>query len=262
MTATDPTDRQDSAPFALPMLRRYIRAVIGDQLIGDRLASSLWDEMPQEARRPGDPAVLFGAATRAWRRARGHAPAPAFSRRSLTDSVPAGLSLPRQTGLLIDVFGLSVREAASVLDRSEGEVTRLLAKTRAERRRPLGIDVLVVEDNPLIAEHLVRIAAAQGTRVHTARNHAQALRVAARTRPSVAICDYDLGDGPNGVDVVRALTSEHDCVCLFVTAYPDEVLQGIDHEPAFVLAKPFADSRVAAALHYAARAERPTLLAA
>ena len=256
------TDREEAVPVALPMLRRYMRAVIGDQLVGDRLASALWSQMPPDARQPGDPARLFGAATRAWRRARTQAPARSFSRRSLTDSVPAGLTVPRQAGLLIDVFGLSVTETSVVLDRSEGEVTRLLAATRRERREPLEIGVLVVEDNPLIAEHLARIAIAQGARVRTAPDHARALQAARHDPPQVAICDYDLGDGPNGVEVVRALTSEHDCVCLFVTAYPEEVLQGADDEPAFVLSKPFAEDRVAAALHYAARAERPALLAA
>ena len=262
MTPNETDERDDSVHSALPMLRCYMRAVIGDQAIGDRLAAVLWEEMPRDARRPDDAARLFGAATRAWRRARAHAPARPFSRRSLTDGVSAGLTVPRQVGLLIDVFGLSVARTSVVLDRSEGEVTRLLAQTRGERRQPLGIDVLVVEDNPLIAEHLARIASAQGARVRTASDYEEAMKAARRAPPQIAICDYDLGDGPNGVEVVRALTNEHDCVCLFVTAYPGEVLQGADHEPTFVLSKPFADDRVAAALHYAARAERPALLAA
>ena len=246
----------------LPMLRRYMRAVIGDQMVGDRLAATLWRGMSDDARADGDATRVFAAATRAWRRAGTAPPARPFSGRSLLSSVPSGLTLPRQVGVLTDVFGLTVAQAAGVLDRSEGEITRLLAETRRERRDPLSLDLLVVEDNPLIAEHLARIGRAQGARVRTARNHAEALRLADDAPPTIAICDYDLGPGPNGIAVVRALFEDHDTTSLFVTAYPDEVLQGADGEPAFVLPKPFSEQRVAAALHYAARAQRPALLAA
>ena len=197
-----------------------------------------------------------------WRAADAFVPARPFSSRSLLGGVPPGLTLARQTGVLIDVFGLTVARAASVLDRSEGEVTRLLAETRRERREPLAADVLVVEDNPLIAEHLARIAAAQGCRVQVAASFDEATDKAMRLRPQAAICDFDLGDGPNGVDLVQRLTEDHDCVCLFVTAYPERVLHGTDGEPAFVLSKPFQEGAVAAALHYAVRTERPAHLAA
>ena len=247
---------------SLPMLRRYLRAVIGDQLAGDRLAASLWEGMPNEAREEGDPARLFGAATRAWRRGMSAPPARPFSNRALLPSLPPGMSLPRQVGVLTDVFGLTVHEVASVLDRSDGEVTRLLAQTRAERRMPLDTDVLIVEDNALVAEHLSRIVAAQGGRAMTAPTYARAVRAAQARPPQVLICDFDLGPGPNGIDVVRTLTAEHDCVSLFVTGYPELVLRGTDGEPAFVLSKPYAEARVAAALHYAVRAQKPALVAA
>ena len=251
--------RQDAA---LPHLRRYLRAVTGDQLAGDRMAAGLWSVMPHGARGQRDVARLLAAATRAWRRSAGAAQARPFSDRALLSTIPPGLTVPRQAGVLIDVFGLTVREAASVLDRSEGEVTRVLSATRAERRAPLELDVLIVEDDPIIAQHLASIAEAQGARVEVALGVEKAERAAARRAPKVAICDYDLGEGRTGIDVVRFLSSEHDTACIFVTAYPDLVLQGTDGEPPFVLGKPFSERAVAAALHYAARAHRPELLAA
>ena len=247
---------------ALPQLRRYLRAITGDQLAGDRMAAGLWSTMPQKARGQRDPARFLSGATRAWRRSAGGRKAPPFSDRALLASTPPGLSLPRQAGVLIDVFGLTVHEAATVLDRSEGEVTRILSATRAERRAPLALDVLVVEDDPIIAQHLASIAEAQGARVEVAFGFKQADAAAARRAPRIAICDYDLGEGPTGVDVVQHLASEHDTTCIFVTAYPELVLRGADGEPPFVLGKPFSERAVAAALHYAARTRRPELLAA
>ena len=247
---------------ALPMLRRYFRAVLGDQLVGDRLARAVWEDIP-DAAKAAAPAPLFGAAMRAWRRAALAPPARPFSTRNLLATIPPAATLPRQVGVLIDVFGLTVGEAAAALDRSEGEVVRLLAATRGERDAALDADVLIVEDDALIAQHLATVVRAKGARsVTVAHSYAKALQAAAQRPPQIAVCDYNLGPGPNGVDLVRHLTTEHDTICLFVTAYPDEVLQGTDGEPAFVLSKPFAAARLEAALHYAARAPRPALLAA
>ena len=250
------------------LLRRYFRAVLGDQATGDRLARALWSA-PEDAPFAPDAAAVDAAsvlldAMRRWRRLHNDpAPAAAFSPGAIAQALSPAAAQQRQVGVLIDVFGLTVPQTATALDRSEGEVTVLLSAARAAARTPLGCHVLVVEDDPLVAQHLAHLAREGGAEgVSVARGARAAFDSASRARPGIVLCDYDLGEGPNGAEIVRRLASEHDAVCIFVTAYPNAVLSGTDGEPAFIIEKPFRESVVRAALSYAGTAERPVVLAA
>ena len=262
MRSGDPSGR-GRGDDAAALLRRYLRAVLGDQAAGDRLAQVL---RPAGADLPGAddvPAVLCDAMRR-WRRACYTAPrALPFTNVALAQALSPGRTPVRQAGILCDVFELSVEQAACALDRSAGEVTRLLAAARTEAARPLGQHVLVVEDDPFVASDLVRIAEEAGAAsVRQAESYQGALAAARAARPDLVLCDYDLGAGGNGADLVRTLSREHDATCVFVTAHPERALRGTDGEPAFIIAKPFGERLIRAALSYAASAYRPAVLAA
>jgi CheY-like chemotaxis protein len=247
-------------PRQLAQLRRYFRAVMADAQSGDRMVAGLAPRLLVE-----DDTVtgLLRAATRTWRRVHKEAAAPRFSARTLAQALSPSTSLARQAGIMVDVFGLTTSEVGDALNRSVGEVTRLLSEARASHDRPIGGRVLVVDDEPMIAGHLAVLAQARGAReVVQARSYDEAVALAAAGRFDVALCDYDLGRGRTGLDVVRKLSSEDDTTCIFVTAYPDEVLSGSDFEPSFVIAKPFRDEVVSAALTYASAEDRPALLLA
>lgn len=244
----------------LALLRRYFRAVTADQQAGDRMVAGL---APRLLLGEDTMVGLLAAATRAWRWLHETNRAPPFSARMITEVLSPSLSLERQAGVMVDVFGLTTDEAARVLDRDAGEVARLLARGRELRDRPIGGRVLIVDDDPLIARHLMHIASERGANeVASAGSYDEAVGLAAEQRFDLALCDYDLGRGRTGLDVVRTLAAEDDTVCIFVTAYPDEVLSGADNEPSFVITKPFRDEVVAAALSYAAALDRPGLLVA
>ena len=244
------------------LVRRYFRAVLGDQAAGDRLADALPPQprFGQGVRGAGAARVLCDAMRR-WRRVHAQAVGAApFSPASLVRALPPGRAPSRQAAILCDVFELSIAEAAEALDRSSGEVTMLLAEGRAAASAPLGARVLIVEDDPLVAEHLAQVARDVGARrVTIAKNASEAM---ASVPPDIAVCDYDLGDGPTGADVVRRLSAEHGTACLFVTAHPERASRGGDGEPAFIVAKPFAEGVVRAALRFAATAPRYDVLAA
>ena len=121
----------------------------------------------------------------------------------------------------------------------------------------------MIEDEPLIAQHLAQLARKAGAGLVTvARSYDEALTAAAESLPDIALCDFDLSEEKTGIDVVRALSAEYDTLAVFVTAYPHEVLTGSDHEPSFIISKPFRDAVVKAALYYAATSRRPDVLAA
>lgn len=248
------------APPDLALLRRYFRAVLGDQQSGDRLVAAVRPALP-----PVDRSMisLFAAATRAWRRLHSSPVAKSFTAGTLAQAVSPSASLPRQAGVLTDVFGLPTGATALILGMEEADVERLLTEIRTSRRAPLGCSVLVVEDDPMIAAQLVMLAEARGAVVaESARSHDAALRKAAVRPPDIVMCDYDLAEEKTGIDVVRTLTEEYDSVSIFVTAYPEEVLTGADSEPSFIISKPFRENVVEAALWFAATSDRPALLAA
>jgi two-component system response regulator RegA len=79
--------------------------------------------------------------------------------------------------------------------------------TRGEPKTETSIepgDLLLVEDDELLADRLASALAERGFRVFTARSVAAALEAIATFRPQFALVDVRLSDG-SGLDVVRAV---------------------------------------------------------
>ncbi|TGV50772.1 response regulator, partial [Mesorhizobium sp. M2D.F.Ca.ET.160.01.1.1] len=92
--------------------------------------------------------------------------------------------LPRQAFLLVAVEGFSEDEAAEVLDVDEDEFSELLAQASNEISRQVATDVLIIEDEPLIAMDIEEMVESLGHRVvGTARTHAEAVAMFGKTRP-------------------------------------------------------------------------------
>lgn len=65
--------------------------------------------------------------------------------------------------------------------------------------------VLVAEDNPAQRQGMAELLRQAGFDVYTARDGTEALELGRRCRPDAAICDWDLGDSPDGAEVVEIL---------------------------------------------------------
>ncbi|WP_254066569.1 chemotaxis protein CheB [Acidisoma sp. S159] len=65
--------------------------------------------------------------------------------------------------------------------------------------------ILVVEDDPDLAELLGELLQSQGHEVTTAPNGPEALACAARAVPELLLADYNLPDGPNGLELVGTI---------------------------------------------------------
>ena len=114
--------------------------------------------------------------------------------------------------------------------------------------------VLVVEDEPVIAELQRLYLAREGFGVHLERDGIAGLAAARRLRPVAIVLDVGL-PGLDGTEVCRALRAEGDWVpVLFVTARDDEVdrILGLELGADDYLTKPFSPrelvSRVRAVL--------------
>lgn len=115
---------------------------------------------------------------------------------------------------------------------------------------PEATRVLIVEDEQAAREASKRYLDRHGYAVCTAANASDALKMAEECAPNVVVCDWHLGDGPDGTEVARNLQSRYRIPVIFVSAYPTEKLrrQTRDIEVSRYLRKPFRLSMLADAI--------------
>ena len=89
--------------------------------------------------------------------------------------------------------------------------------------------VLVTDDHPFGLATLAAALSGRGIDVRAVRTASEAMTVASTYRPNVAVLDLDLGAGPTGIDLARALRRELPAIgiCL-LTSYRDPCLAGSD----------------------------------
>lgn len=108
--------------------------------------------------------------------------------------------------------------------------------------------VLVVEDEPAIAEVERMYLAAAGFGVHVESDGSRALDVATRLRPSVIVLDIGV-PGMDGVEICRRLRSAGDWTpVVFVTARDDEIdrILGLELGADDYVTKPFSPRELVA----------------
>jgi CheY-like chemotaxis protein len=178
------------------------------------------------------------------RRYRDSGPAPGLlgdtAVRSLAALTPEG----RQAFLLVSVESFSHAETAQTLEISERQVEQLLKESGDEIGRQIATEVLVIEDEPLIALDLKRVLEGLGHRVAIARTRDEAVRAAQRKNPGLVIADIRLADGSSGLDAVNDLLRSLTVPVIFVTAFPERLTTGRGPEPTFMIRKPFREEAV------------------
>ena len=250
---------------ALPYARRYARALIGSQTRGDALVAASLRAMldAPEGIGPDPKLALYANVTRAATRAAGLETGPDMAAQDAADAdVPvqdasrpsaAGLStLQRQLLLLTALEGLDLDKAAAVAGLDEPGAAASLAEARSHLREAAATNVLIIEDEPIIAMDLEELVAGCGHRViGVAGSEAEAVEIALRTRPGLILADINLGHGGDGACAVATISRQHQAPVIFVTAYPERLLTGEASEPAFVITKPFEPLTLAIATYQA-----------
>jgi DNA-directed RNA polymerase specialized sigma24 family protein len=246
----------------LPFLRRYARALTGSQSSGDAYVGEVLEaliEDPTIIQRGGDPRVeLYRAFTKIWQSV------PLNER-----SEPADRGLPveerlghltpraRQAFLLVALEGFSESDAAQVLEVDTSSLRNLVEEAGRELAAEIATDVLIIEDEPLIAFDLEGLVESLGHKVlGIARTHGEALSLAKTKRPGLILADIQLADGSSGLDAVNELLKAFEVPVIFITAYPERFLTGERPEPAFLIAKPFQPATVSAIISQALFFER------
>ena len=88
--------------------------------------------------------------------------------------------------------------------------------------------------------------------VGIARTRTEAVALGTREKPDLILADIQLADNSSGIDAVNDLiTALGDVPVIFITAFPERLLTGEKHEPAFLITKPFNDEQVRSAVSQA-----------
>ena len=223
---------------ALPYARRYARALSGSQGRGDALVAESLKELLEVKIAPADTRrALYACVTRRFERAGVHP----IRGGGLT-------SKQRQLLLLTSLEEMSVEQAAPVVALSPDDARIALADAREKLRAAAATDVLIIEDEPIIAMDIEELVQSCGHRVvGTASSERQAVEIAGRSRPGLILADINLGIGGDGANAVARIQKIHSVPVIFVTAYPERLLTGDEVEPAFVITKPFEPMTLAVA---------------
>jgi CheY-like chemotaxis protein len=155
------------------------------------------------------------------------------------------MPVPRQAFLLVSVEGFSPAEAAEILSKPESELHADLAEASREIAEQVATDVLIIEDEPLIAMDLAALVTTLGHSVtQIARTRKEAVAAIDKRRPGLILADVQLADGSSGLDAVRDIVGGMEVPVIFITAYPEQVLTGLRPEPTFLIPKPFNQETV------------------
>jgi DNA-directed RNA polymerase specialized sigma24 family protein len=247
----------------LPYLRRFARALAGTQAAGDAYVAATLEvliEDPSLLDEGLDPRVaLYRTFVGLWNsvdvnlKPEGAGGAATALDRKLESITP----LPRQAFLLCAVEGFSPAEAAQILGMGVGEIDELIALAGREIAAQVTTDVLIIEDEPMIAMDLESIVEGLGHRVTgVARTHAEAVKAADQHKPGLVLADIQLADGSSGLDAVNEMLGSFAVPVIFITAYPDRLLTGERPEPAFLITKPYQPDTVKAIVSQALFFER------
>lgn len=192
------------------------------------------------------------AAQRAGEAGSGNEGAPLpFTDDRLRTFVPNLPPVSEQMLLLCDFVGFSVEEGADLLDLTPEQGAVELEEGRKLTRNLAPLPVLILEDHGLIAQDLSDIIGETGLSViGTVANEADAKKACRQNWPDIIVSDQMLEGGDTGLQAIERLRADGDFAAIYVTAYPDEVLTGLEDEPAVIVAKPFKPEAIRAALGY------------
>jgi CheY-like chemotaxis protein/DNA-directed RNA polymerase specialized sigma24 family protein len=253
----------NTAPH-LPYLRRFARALTGGQKSGDAYVVNVLEALvadPKSFDMEKDPRLeLFKAFCRMWNSLDVNLEKTEYSADELEGTstrLDALTPLPRQAFLLTAVEEFTIPEIAEILGKTEKEVEALVDQAGREIAEQVATNVLIIEDEPLIAMDIEALVQSLGHKVdNVARTHGEAIKAVKKKRPGLILADIQLADGSSGLDAVNEMLASFSVPVIFITAYPERLLTGERPEPAFLITKPFQPETVKAVISQALFFER------
>ena len=243
----------------LPMLRRFARLLAGSQESGDAYVVATLEALG------ADPGVfpsnlpprqgLYKTFLRLWTSSLPPATFSGFdfdpvnaAERNLGAITP----LPRQAFLLWAVENFSLAEVGAILGVSSNDVAQLIVQAGREVAEQVATEVLIIEDEPIIAFDIEAMVRELGHGVtDIARTHKEAIESIKRRKPGLVLADILLADGSSGLAAVNEILASIDVPVIFITAFPERLLTGEKPEPTYLITKPFQPDTVRATISQA-----------
>ncbi|NKN39235.1 response regulator [Agrobacterium sp. a22-2] len=243
----------------IPYLRRYARAVTGSQTSGDAYVAAVLEALIADLsvfpKASSDRVSLyrlfvtiFGSTNIEVR----PVSSPFAWEQRAAANLAAVPTRERHAFLLISVEGFTPEEAAEVLDVSNEEFRVIFNQASTEISKQVATDIMIIEDEPLIALDIEQMVEDLGHRVTgIARTHKEAIDLYGRTHPKMVLADIQLADGSSGIDAINDILKVDTVPVIFITAFPERLLTGERPEPAFLVTKPFNPDMVKALISQA-----------
>ena len=258
MTKTGSSDAVSVVAENLPFLRRYARALTGNQQTGDNYAAAtlealLADETAlNSAMAPK--IALFHAFHLVWSTAGAPLGDPDTRLSGRAQDHMASLTPNTREALLLHAIeGFDFPEIGRIMDIEADEAAELIAIARREMADSIAGSILIIEDEAIIAMDIETIVTEMGHRVTgIAPTRRTAVELAAQQRPDLILADIQLADNSSGIDAVNDILSQFDDIpVIFITAFPERLLTGKRPEPAFLITKPYVEDQVRSAVSQA-----------
>lgn len=230
----------------LPALRRYARAVNVSAIEGDKCLERLLEGVLAGDIKltPADHGPTLSAFHELDR----------ILRAGSTDTAPPIAStIDRRALLLVTMEEFSQKNAAFILGIPVEAMPELLLIAEEKLKSSLATDVMIIEDENLIARHIGSIMEDIGHNVVAyATTQEEAVALAQETNPNLILADIKLADGSLGTDAAEDIWGLFpDMPIIFITAYPEIFLTGDKKEPDFLIPKPFRPEYVQAVVSQA-----------
>ena len=249
----------------LPFLRRYARALSGDQRVGDGLVAACLKQLLSDHSQIDRTAVrvsLYRALTDICAQAIRHpgkrtGEGSAENEGIVAQAVGRLAGMRRQVLLLATLESFSAGQIAVIMGCLEDEVRAALSAGKQELREQPPTSILIIEDEPVIALDIAHTVGESGHRVTgIATTHREAVDLARADPPGLVLADIQLSDDSSGIDAVREILEHYRTPVVFITAFPDRLLTGERPEPAFLITKPFEPETLDVAISQALAAYR------
>jgi CheY-like chemotaxis protein/DNA-directed RNA polymerase specialized sigma24 family protein len=260
---------QQLAPH-LPFVRRYARALTGSQSHGDAYVRATLEAIiaaPAEFPAHVDPRLgLYRTFQVIWAstdldagRADTGGNRDDIARARLSRITPRS----RQALLLTAMEGFTADDTAYLIDAEASEVEALVTEALSDIESQTRANVLIIEDEPMIAMDIETIVRDLGHGVTgIAVTAEEAVALARAERPGLVLADIQLADNSSGIDAVKQILSEFSVPVIFITAFPERLLTGERPEPTFLITKPFQRATVRTAIAQALFFDEATIPAA
>ena len=261
-TVSETVSKSQNVAQHVPYLRRYARALTGNQALGDSYVTATLEALVREphllTETSQSKVELFRAFSKIWNSTR-----LGGATEQVVDLTPADrrlaqiTAMPRQAFLLVSLESFAEDQAAAILNVDRQTFKELVEESGRELAAQIATDILIIEDEALIALDLENIVEGLGHRtIGIARTRGEAIALSKTRRPGLILADIQLADGSSGLEAVNDLLTTFEVPVIFITAYPERFLTGERPEPAFLVSKPYQQSTVSALVSQALFFER------